>query len=117
MLRIAATLCFFFSYLAAAQAAVTFTGNVSPDDPNSWTAETSGSVGVEGNGAVTIDGGAMLQASGLTIARGTREAGNVGQFSIDGAGSGITVQGRILLAAHPHFSLVKKTLPGNGHCS
>ncbi|MCA9236895.1 MAG: hypothetical protein KDA44_15570 [Planctomycetales bacterium] len=98
MLRIAATLCCFLSYLAVAQGAVTFTGNVSPDDPKSWTSDEGAFVGFEFPGAVTVDGGDVLHASDLFISRGTRETGSVGRVSVDGAASAIAVDGYIRLA-------------------
>jgi len=67
----------------SAQAALTFTGDVSPD-PSTWTSATVGYIGNTADGSLMVDGGSILTSS---QARMGYTAGVNGTATVTGAGS------------------------------
>jgi T5SS/PEP-CTERM-associated repeat protein len=65
-------------------AALTYSGDVSPADPSTWTSSTRAYVGKTASGSLTVDDG-----SGVVSAWGYlgHEAGSTGTVIVDGAGS------------------------------
>ena len=65
------------SRLDATVAAITWTGSVSPVDPNTWTSATVGYVGETANGTITVSGGSDLVSSRVDIAFAYKSVGQV----------------------------------------
>ncbi|HBO44725.1 MAG TPA: hypothetical protein DD670_12510 [Planctomycetaceae bacterium] len=83
-------LAVFFASLAllgrldATVAAITWTGSISPADPNAWTSSTLGYVGETANGTLAVSGGSDLLSDRVSIASAHS---TVGQVTVNGTGS------------------------------
>jgi T5SS/PEP-CTERM-associated repeat protein len=74
-------------WLSAAQAALNYSGDVSPANPSTWTSSTVAVIGNTGNGSLTINGGSSLAI--LAGEMGYSQGGN-GTLTVDGSGSNWT---------------------------
>ena len=89
---VAALVCCLGLLLCAspARAGVTWTGDVVPADPTTWTSSTSGTIGDTGIGTVDVTGGsAIISRRGII----GYLAGSSGTVTVDGAGSTWTNSG------------------------
>lgn len=85
------TLCVFAALsllgpLSTVRAAFTTTGNVEPSAPATWTSSTSGYVGKNSNGTLTVNAGSDLSSYEAFIGYGDRRAAT-GDVTITGSGS------------------------------
>ena len=67
-----------------AHALITWTGNVDPADPTTWTTSTDGYIGRTANGTLTVDGASELLSNDGTIGH---DAGVSGAVTVTGSGS------------------------------
>lgn len=67
-----------------ARAGISYTGDIDPADPNTWTSSTTGYVGKTANGTLTVDYDSDLLSKGGYI--GTNSSGT-GTVTVNGAGS------------------------------
>lgn len=69
---------------SGAQAAIVYSGDISPADPTTWTSSTNPIIGNTSTGSITVDGGSVLNSYWSQL--GYTASGN-GTVTVDGAGS------------------------------
>jgi len=83
LLSLVACVCL-FCHIQPAIAAITWSGDVDPDDPTTWNSSTDSFIGKTGQGTMEITGGDMVVNDVGTIGR---RAGSIGEVTVAGAGS------------------------------
>ena len=79
-------------FTTPARAGITYSGNVNPANPATWTDLTKAYVGNTGNGSITVDGGSDIRSDRSYIGN---SSGSLGTVTIDGYGSTWTNDYRI----------------------
>ncbi|MCC6124101.1 MAG: autotransporter-associated beta strand repeat-containing protein [Pirellulales bacterium] len=79
---------FLSSAASMTNAAITWSGDVNPADPTTWTAKTNGSIGSSYTGTVTVDSGSELLNSRAFLGH---DPGSTGTVTITGSGSKWTI--------------------------
>ena len=73
--------------VSGAQAALTYSGELNPADPSTWTTSTAAYVGQTADGSLTIDGGSTISSSSSYLGY---NAGVTGTVAVSGGGSSWT---------------------------
>ncbi len=90
--------------VSAAQAAITTSGSISPDNPGGWDGSTDAYIGWYGSGSLSITGGDSVSAGDLNVG-----AGSAGTVTVDGLGSTLSVS--------EYLEVIKGTLSVTGGAS
>ena len=84
------------------RAGFSWTGDVLPDDPNTWTIKTHGCIGCTAEGTVTVDGGSHLLSDQSHIGD---TAEGTGQVTIDGEGTEWTCDDKLYIGYYGNGTL------------
>ena len=86
-----ATALLLISLASPTQAAITWSGDLDPTDPTTWTSSTTGYIGKSSTGTITVDGASALRSNGASLGI---NSGSTGMGTVTGAGSTWTNSGR-----------------------
>jgi T5SS/PEP-CTERM-associated repeat protein len=74
--------------VTAARGEITWSGDVDPSDPTTWTSETNAFIGRTSQGALSVEEAAALASSDVVIGA---DSDSFGEVAVDGAGSAWTI--------------------------
>ena len=91
------------SLCAPAHAVITWTGDIDPNDPNTWTSSTYGYIGKTADGTLTVDGGSGLESKYGYIGY---ESSSTGQATVVGLNSSWSNSGHLSVGFNGDGTLV-----------